>query len=177
MAGVVRYKYMDIKKTGRSSNRGFTIVEVLTVVVIIGILIAIGVPRLLDAQDRAKYANLKMNMTMLRTGIEVYSLDWAGRYPATRSELYNEGKSKKYLRDITNPFNNNPDSVKDISEITSTAVFAPGTLAYGGSGSGINPLFPFFTPPDQSTYAIYASDKDSDPLQVSSQIFYLSNGK
>lgn len=156
-------------------NRGFTLIEVMVVIIIIGILVSIGVPRLIEAQDRAKYASLKMNMAMLRTGVELYSLDWNGFYPGNKNELYNESKNKKYFRDIRNPFNNYVDSVKDITDITTNSDFSPGTLAYGGNKSATSTVFPFFSTPDRGTYAIYAADKDMNPLKVSREIFYLSN--
>ena len=54
---------------------GFTLIELLIVVAIIGILAAIAVPNFLNAQVRAKVANITGELRTLKTAIESYRLD------------------------------------------------------------------------------------------------------
>jgi general secretion pathway protein G len=55
---------------------GFTLIELLIVVAIIGILAAIAVPNFLNAQQRARYAQVESNMKSLSTAMMTYQVDW-----------------------------------------------------------------------------------------------------
>lgn len=55
---------------------GFTLIELLIVVAIIGILAAIAVPNFLNAQQRARYAQVESNMKALSTAMMTYQTDW-----------------------------------------------------------------------------------------------------
>ena len=64
-----------------SSERGFTLIELMIVVVIIGILVGIAVPNFTSMQGRAKEASLKGNMHTLQLAMEDYSVLHEGVYP------------------------------------------------------------------------------------------------
>jgi general secretion pathway protein G len=67
-----------------SSRRGFTLVEIMIVLVILGILAAIAVPKLTNASQLARDNSLKENLRLLRTQIGVYKsnhLDVPPGYP------------------------------------------------------------------------------------------------
>ena len=53
-------------------KRGFTLVEILVVVVILGILAAIVIPKYSEASSEAKFSNLCTNLHILRSQIELY---------------------------------------------------------------------------------------------------------
>lgn len=76
-------------------NKGFTLVELMVVLTIIGLLLSIVVPNYIGKVRRAEEATLKENLTLMRDALDKHYAD-AGRYPGTLDELV----SKRYLRSI-----------------------------------------------------------------------------
>ena len=67
-------------------NRGFTLIEVLVVVAILGILAAIVVPRIMDRPDEAKRTAAKVDIAGLVQALKLYRLD-NGTYPTSEQGL------------------------------------------------------------------------------------------
>jgi general secretion pathway protein G len=65
---------------------GFTLIEVLVVVMILGILAAIVVPRIMDRPDEAKRTAAKVDIQALVQSLKLYRLD-NGTYPTTEQGL------------------------------------------------------------------------------------------
>ena len=67
-------------------HRGFTLLEVMVVVVIIGILAALVVPKIIGRPDEARVIAAKQDIASLLQALKLYRLDNL-RYPATEQGL------------------------------------------------------------------------------------------
>ena len=84
------------QETG-SRRQGFTLIEVLVVVAILGILAAIVVPRIMDRPDEAKRVAAKADIGAIVQALKLYRLD-NGFYPST-----DQGLGSLVQRPTTNP--------------------------------------------------------------------------
>lgn len=62
-------------KTTVSKQAGFTLIEVMVVVVILGILAAILVPKVMDRPDQARKIKAKQDIRALEAALNLYKLD------------------------------------------------------------------------------------------------------
>jgi general secretion pathway protein G len=69
-----------------STQRGFTLIEIMVVVVIIGVLIGLVAPNILGRVDSARVTAARADITVLEQALEMYRLD-NGRYPTTDQGL------------------------------------------------------------------------------------------
>lgn len=84
----------------RPRSSGFTLLELMIVLSIMGILLAIAQPGLKQSIVRAREAVLREDLYQIRDAIDQYYAD-NGKYPAQLTDLVNaEDKAKSYLRDI-----------------------------------------------------------------------------
>lgn len=70
----------------RSAQRGFTLIEIMVVVVILGILAAIVVPNIIDRPDAARVAKARQDIRAVESALKLYRLD-NFRYPTTEQGL------------------------------------------------------------------------------------------
>ncbi len=59
----------------RRNQSGFTLIEIMIVVVIIGILASVIVPRIMDNPGKARIAKAKNDIRTLESALEIYKLD------------------------------------------------------------------------------------------------------
>ena len=120
------------------TQSGFTLVEILIVVVILGILAAIVIPQFTDASTEAKTSSLCSDLQTMRSQIELYKIQHNDKLPSSAAVGFvlamtektdidgnADGEYGPYLQKIpTNPFN-------DLDTITEAAT-DPGIA--GGAG-------------------------------------------
>lgn len=75
-----------MKTSSISAQRGFTLIEIMVVVVIIGVLGALVVPQFMGRTDQAKVTAARTDLQAIGTALEMYRLD-NFHYPSTQQGL------------------------------------------------------------------------------------------
>ncbi len=66
--------------------QGFTLIELMVVVVILGVLAAMVVPRVMDRPDQARVVKVQQDIRAIQSALDLYKLD-NYKYPTTDQEL------------------------------------------------------------------------------------------
>ena len=72
--------------TKKHNERGFTLIELMVVIVILGILAGLIIPRIMGRPDEARRAKARIQLEAIETALKLYKLD-NGNYPATEQGL------------------------------------------------------------------------------------------
>jgi len=105
------------RRTSRAHSSGFTLMELMIVMLLITILAGVGLSIYGNSVTRAKEATLKEDLFRMRDAIDQYYAD-KNAYPPTLDTLVSE----KYLRSVpVDPFTNSADTWK-----TTMSEAAPG---------------------------------------------------
>ena len=100
-----------IKSMNYRRESGFTLIEVMVVVVILGILAAIIVPKIMSRPEQARIVKVKQDIIAIQSALDLYKLD-NGMYPTTDQGLEalvkkpttppvpRNWKSEGYLQDV-----------------------------------------------------------------------------
>ncbi len=136
-------------RSNSRTKRGFTLVEILIVVIILGILAAIIIPQFTDASTSAKESTLKSNLQTLRSQVGLYKIQHDDGYPGdTDGDKVSDDAANfeadmigvtdvdgtavaagtpasygPYMPNIPdNPFTNDPENTPKFTLITSAAI-------------------------------------------------------
>ncbi len=70
----------------RRNEKGFTLIELMVVIVILGILAGLIVPRIMGRPEEARQAKARIQIESIETALKLYKLD-NGSYPTTEQGL------------------------------------------------------------------------------------------
>ncbi|HSA86244.1 MAG TPA: prepilin-type N-terminal cleavage/methylation domain-containing protein [Nitrospira sp.] len=108
-----------IGKLGGRNARGFTLIELMIVVSIVGILATIAVPSYQASLMKARETVLRQDLFTLRELLDHHRAD-KGKYPASLDGLVTAGYLRALPRD---PFTSTPNSWQQIIEPTEGGIF------------------------------------------------------
>ena len=106
------------------NQKGFTLIELMIVVVIIGILAAIAIPNFIAMQDRAKEGSTKANMHTMQLASEDYGVKNNGAYAAAEGSL-------SLPANFANPFTGT--AAEDRATFAAPPTATPGITSYADS--------------------------------------------
>lgn len=88
----------NIKQHRRFRTNNFTLIEIMIVIVIIGMLASLAVPKIMDNLEKAKVETTKANLMTLKQAVVQYNID-NQEYPAALSDLLakNSKNGRGYL--------------------------------------------------------------------------------
>ena len=130
------------------NESGFTLIEVMVVVVILGILAAFIVPRIAGRPDEAKIAKARHDIQTIETALDLYKLD-TGVYPTTDQGLQalvlfptsepvpRNWRAGGYIKKLTNDPWGHPYQYLNPGEHSEIDIFSYGADNQPG-GEGIN---------------------------------------
>lgn len=75
-----------MKKHRQNSQAGFTLIELMVVIIILGVLAGMIIPRVMGRPDEARQAKAKIQIESMESALKLYKLDNGG-YPATEQGL------------------------------------------------------------------------------------------
>ncbi len=105
-------------------EKGFTLIELIIVITLIGILVGLGLPQFKNATKRTREAALKENLFTLRKLINQYLVD-KGNYPQSLQTLVDE----EYLFRIpVDPMTKSTDTWVEIPQVMTMEEMISGTM-------------------------------------------------
>lgn len=163
-------------KKANKKSKGFSLIEMMTAVVILGIIVSLSIGQLNEAQVRARYSSLKVNMRNLQNLAETYSINYGGLYPGNANQLKSDATEKSYWKGFKNPFLGEVDTVKDITQISGLSDLEAGGVLYGGADSNSSFIDIFNNDfNDRGSYVIYGVDRVKGALTFAGRTYYVSN--
>ena len=75
-----------MRHLSQAAQRGFTLIEIMVVIVILGVLAALVVPKVMSRPDEARAVAAKQDLGALSQALKLYRLD-NGRYPSSDQGL------------------------------------------------------------------------------------------
>ena len=120
------------------TQKGFTLIELMIVVVIIGILAAIAIPNFIAMQNRAKEGSTKANMHTLQLAAEDYGVRNDGVYAADMTAGGTASVASALPANFKNPFDattGSGNAYEDRATFAAPAATKSGIASYSDSST------------------------------------------
>ena len=111
-------------------NKGFTLIELMIVVAIIGVLAAIAIPQFANLIDKSKEGATKGSLGAIRSALSIYYGDTEGTYPLDAAALTSLTTANKYLKQVPSA---------QIVRTTSMSISCSSTLNASTISSSLHP--------------------------------------
>lgn len=184
----------DLLNLGKKirKTKGFTLVELLTVITIIGILVAFTTVSFVNAQQKGRDGKRKTDLKSIKAALTLYFNEY-GNYPpsatddpggvgydmeysSTSGGTWIPGLNAKYIKALPkDPLQAN--SLKYLNAFSLLTKLSPFTPVYagGGGGGGYTPptptrvdLYYYSVSADRSTYILWASLENNNDAEIHS---------
>ncbi len=142
-----------VRERASGSPAGFTLIELMIVVVVIGILAAIAIPNFVELQGRAKEGSVKANMHTIQMAVEDFSLLNDGQYPTSASSTVPDGRTLSGVCP-TGSFPNNP-----FTKSTTTVQWNTDPTPGSQGEIALNPALP-------TNYVVKGNGSNGDTLKL-----------
>lgn len=121
-----------------SETKGFTLIELMVVVAMLGVLVAIAVPNFIGLQDRAREGSLKANMHTFQMAAEDYGVQNSGVYSVDANSVVGllPGGDAHFFNSFRKTYGINV-AWEDRTSFSTAASLIPGITSYADSSSGL----------------------------------------
>ena len=90
-------KKEEIRKIARKAQQGFTLIEIMVVVGIIGLLVAVLIPNVTGKMNEARIASARVQIKNVEEALVAYSMKHGGKYPDSLDALTEETEDEDAL--------------------------------------------------------------------------------
>ena len=97
----------------RARSRGFSLIEIIIVITIIGLILAWATNRIFGQGDKAKWTATKAQVSQLAATLDQYKLD-TGKYPTTQEGLKALLQAPSGVVNWNGPYLNKAEQIKDV---------------------------------------------------------------